>query len=57
MESFLPILLAVLLYALLCFVVALFRMLCSKSGQRKSTFGKTFWAFFSEALNPFHWFW
>ena len=57
MNTFLGILLGVLLYAILCLIIACVRVIFSKSGKRKYEFKKTFWSFFIETLNPFHWFW
>ena len=57
MNTFLGILLGVLLYAILCLIIACVHVIFSKSGKRKYDFKKTFWSFFIETLNPFHWFW
>ena len=49
-------LVGVLIYAVLCLIIAGIRSLLSQRGTKKQNFKKTFWAWFFEALNPFHWF-
>ena len=49
-------LLGVSLYAVLCLIIAGIRSLLSQRGAKKQNFKKTFWAWFLEALDPFHWF-
>ena len=51
------ILFGVLIYAVLCLTIAGIRSILSQKGTKKQNFKKTFWAWFFEALNPFHWFW
>ena len=48
--------LGVLLYALLCLLIALVRTLFAGPKKRQATFWKTFWGFFTEVLDPFRWF-
>ena len=50
------ILFGVLIYAVLCLIIAGIRSILSKKGTQKQNFKKTFWEWFFEALNPFHWF-
>lgn len=51
------ILFGVFIYAVLCLIIAVIRSLLSQRSTKKQKFKKTFWTWFLEALNPFHWFW
>ena len=44
------------LYLILCAVLAGVRALLSGRGEQGTRFCQTFWNFFREVLNPFHWF-
>lgn len=44
------------LYLILCAVIAGVRALLSGRGEQGTRFCQTFWNFFREVLNPFHWF-
>ena len=57
MDPFFAILFGIFIYALLCLMIAGIRSISSKSGTKKQNFKKTFWTWFLETLNPFHWFW
>lgn len=55
MDGILAVLAGIMLYVLVCVLIALFRMLFSKKGNGRKQFKDTFWAFFIEILDPFHW--
>jgi len=56
MDTILAVLLGVLLYIVICFIIALVWVLFSKSEKGKENFKETFWIFFLEVVNPFNWF-
>lgn len=56
MDSILAVLLGVAIYTVLCVFIAAARALFSKSGKKAANFKETFWTFFLEVVNPFHWF-
>ena len=55
MDLLLGVLLGILLYAVICLIIAFVRALFAKPEKRKGNFGKTFWTFFSTTFNPLNW--
>lgn len=49
------VLLVLTVYVPFCLLIALMRAVFSGQEQRKENFKLTFWNFFLEILNPFHW--
>ena len=52
MDTIFAVLIGVLLYIVLCLVIAFVRMVFTKPQKRKQGFKETFWTFFLEMLNP-----
>lgn len=55
MDAIIAVLLGILLYTVICLIIALVRALFSKSEKRKQNFKGLFWSFFLEILNPLNW--
>ena len=55
MEAILAVLLGILLYTVICVVIAFARTVFSKPQKRKQNFKDTFFTFFFEILNPLNW--
>ena len=55
MQVFLTVFIGALLYTVFRVIIAVARMVFSKSKNRKQDFKETFWTFFLEMLNPLNW--